>query len=490
MNSVSSNFDFCNEAFNSLSIMLARLDEKGLVVSVNRAFRKYLRKPESNILNQHFWRVLLNLSSKPQDCIIDAVEICKKRETREIKIKNKWLKVTADPILDSKKDLKNIIVSISDITEKKNNLKELEIRESKFKDLVVLANIAIASDDVNGNLVYFNNQFANLFGYTEEEIKTKSHRDLIHPDDYKKINDIHSKRFQSDEITPSYEFRGIKKDGSIVYIDISVNEIYRENGEVIGTRSYLRDITERKRFIGDLENALEEAKESNRLKSAFLTNISHEIRTPLNGIMGFSKLLNKDDLSDADKKTFTSIIEKSSNQLLEIVSNILDISKIETGQLNIINKRFHLNEFIDDISKNFKFVFFEKEIDFIVKKEFDNKKDEVFSDIGKLKQVITNLLSNALKFTNSGTVELAYILKNNFIQFSVVDSGIGIEKEFCSKIFENFRQVELTYSRNFEGTGLGLSISKGFIEKMGGEIWVESEISKGSKFYFTIPYIS
>ena len=482
--------------------MLLIVNIKGEAIYCNKAFRRYIRKPGNKILGKNLWNIIWDVNKKTNKCLLDAVEINKKRPFVEINVKNKWLKISADPILDTNRNLKNIIIVVSDITERINNLRELEVRENKYKDLVELANVAIASDNKDGKLIYFNKQFADLFGYSIDEIYTLSHNDLVHPDDLEMVSKIHNSRFKGEKILSRYEFRGIKKDGSIVYIDISVNEKIEANGEIVGTRSYLRDITEKKKFIEELERALEKARESDRLKTAFLSNISHEIRTPLNGIMGFSKLILKKDITNKDKKTFAEIIDESSNQLLYIIKDILDISNIEIGSVKIYNIKFNLNDLLSDVYEHYKMIFKNKKIDFSLKYDKYDEPVEMNSDKGKLKQIISNLLNNALKFTEKGHVDFGYKIIKNFVEFYVTDTGIGIEKELHEKIFDCFRQAEIDYTRRYGGNGLGLSISKGFIEVLGGKIWLKSTVNNlpdlpvrqagdktgGTTFYFTIPF--
>ncbi|MDA3954901.1 MAG: ATP-binding protein [Bacteroidales bacterium] len=474
--------------YNSLSIMLLILDEKGRSVNCNSAFRKYIKQPKKKIIGNFLLEILYGKGNHPHNNVINTTEITKKRQSEEIKVKNKWLKISADPVLNRKKKIKNIIIVLKDITESKNNIFELELREKKFKDIVELSNIAIETEDIEGNLIYFNNQFSELFGYTETEIKNITHRELIHPEDLQMVTGIHDNRVNGQKQPSRYEYRGIKKNKDIIYIDISVINIIEENGKIIGTRSYLRDITERKKFILDLESALDRAKESDRLKSSFLGNISHEIRTPLNGIMGFSKLLERKGITDTESKSYGKIINSCSNQLFTIMRDILDISKIETGQIEINKKTFNLNDIIELIYLRFQPQFKLKGIEYILTINPSELNVELNTDIGKLDQILSNLLNNALKFTHKGSVELSCFVKADCVEFYVKDTGIGVDKSMQGKIFDRFRQAELVISKKYDGNGLGLSICKGLVKLLGGQIGVESEKGQGSTFYFTIPF--
>jgi len=230
------------------------------------------------------------------------------------------------------------------------------------------------------------------------------------------------------------------------------------------------------------------AEESERLKTAFLQNMSHEIRTPMNAIIGFSDFLSKRELSETKRNSFISIIQNSSQQLLSIVTNVLTISSLETKQERINVAEVCVNDIVVDLLTIFREQSKSKNLLLYAKQPLSNNQSLVYTDKTKLTQILTNLLTNALKFTHNGSIEFGYELKKEFLEFYVKDSGIGIPKDLTHIIFERFRQADNLIHQNYGGTGLGLSISKGFVELLGGHIWVESEINKGSTFYFSIPY--
>ncbi len=247
------------------------------------------------------------------------------------------------------------------------------------------------------------------------------------------------------------------------------------------------DITERKRVEAELISAKEKAEESDQLKSAFLANMSHEIRTPLNSIIGFSELLIDPDFNADQQKQYAQVIIDSGNNLLSIIDDILDISKIEAGQVYITKAKFSVRNLISEISEMLILRANRKEIEL----RFDpsNPKNEILieSDENRIRQILVNLVGNAIKFTNKGLVEIGIKKVGDFMQFHVSDTGIGIPKEYHEQIFERFRQVDQAHTRKFGGNGLGLAISKRLIELLGGAIWLESEPGKGSTFYFLIP---
>ncbi|MDA3781371.1 MAG: ATP-binding protein [Bacteroidales bacterium] len=249
-------------------------------------------------------------------------------------------------------------------------------------------------------------------------------------------------------------------------------------------------------IIANVESALhaeliiakEQAKESNRLKTEFLQNISHEIRTPMNAIVGFSKLLDKPDLSPEKQKSYTTIIINSTNQLLTIVTDILTISSLEAKQEKISTQKVCVNSIIVELLSLYKPQAFNQNISLYSKQQLTDKQSEIYTDKTKLTQIFSYLIMNALKFTPKGFIEFGYSLKENKIEFYVKDSGIGIKKEMHDLIFERFRQADLELGSIYGGTGLGLSISKRFVELLDGKIWVQSKIDVGSTFYFTVPY--
>lgn len=233
--------------------------------------------------------------------------------------------------------------------------------------------------------------------------------------------------------------------------------------------------------------AKNKAEESDRLKSSFLANMSHEIRTPLNGILGFSSLLNDEDLTKENAERYIDIIDASGQQLLTIINDILDISKIEAGQMSISIEVVNITHLMNELLQQFRQQAEIKNIDLILNSGNLHENMVINTDKNRLRQILGNLLNNAIKFTSEGKVEFGLNHKGNVTEFYVSDSGIGMAPEDQALIFKPFRKVETSLTNKYGGTGLGLSISKAFIEKLGGTISLESDPNKGSKFTFTIP---
>jgi len=276
-------------------------------------------------------------------------------------------------------------------------------------------------------------------------------------------------------------------------------ELKQKNEELQAAEEELRASNEELRYINDrlekqkheLKKAKEKAEESDQLKSAFLANMSHEIRTPMNGIMGFAQLLNQKELNAQKRKEFLSIIHGRTKHLLQIINDIVDISKIEANQLDIYPEDFDLNELMNRLYKEqIKELkdLRKSHIKLYLSKDIKKSNFRIKADSNRLRQVLDNLLSNAVKFTEKGSIEFGYRLEHqNGIDFFVRDTGIGIPQEKQQEIFERFRQADESSSRRYEGTGLGLTISKNLVEMMGGEIWMKPREKKGSCFCFFLP---
>lgn len=245
------------------------------------------------------------------------------------------------------------------------------------------------------------------------------------------------------------------------------------------------DISDRKELEKELIKARDKAEESDNLKSAFLSNISHEIRTPMNGIMGFSEMLTKPNISEEKRHQFSSLIQDGCRQLLGVINDVIEISMLDSDQVRITMTEFNLNELMQDIYLQHRSPARAKNIS--LRFNTVDCKIKILTDREKLKHICSNLVSNAIKFTDLGETEFGYSIREEEIEFYISDTGIGIKKELHEAIFDRFRQAETTDTRSYGGTGLGLSIAKGLINLLGGRIWLKSEPGKGTTFYFSIP---
>ncbi|MGW8314020.1 MAG: ATP-binding protein [Bacteroidales bacterium] len=269
-----------------------------------------------------------------------------------------------------------------------------------------------------------------------------------------------------------------------------------ERGVITMILGIYKDVSESMHIENELKEARDRARESDRLKTAFLANMSHEIRTPMNGIVGFVNLLRDQDVTGEQRDVYLKQIERSSFQLLHIVDDIIDISKIESGQLKIVNRPVRINEILDELYSSYFHRIRgnapgEKQVDFLLEKGESATDFTAVIDDSRLRQIINNLINNAIKFTRSGSITFGYTRKSRrHIEFFVKDTGIGIPADQREVIFDRFGQIRKSGDPYSTGTGLGLSISKSLVELMGGEIWVESEVGSGSAFYFTLPLVT
>jgi len=327
----------------------------------------------------------------------------------------------------------------------------------------------------------------NIFGCTPEDVAddfTAIAR-VIYPEDSERvINDI---EYSAKHLTYfTCEFRVQIPGKPIQWIFSRSTPEKLEDGSVTWY-GFNANITGMKNTEMELIKAKEKAEESDRLKSAFLANMSHEIRTPMNGILGFAELLKEPHLADEEQQRYISIIRKSGQRLLNIINDIVDISKIESKVMEVTVSEININEQIDFIYSFFKSDAEKKGLTLSAVCPLPSNEAVIKSDREKIYAILTNLVNNALKFTKTGAIEFGYQKKENFIEFFVKDTGSGVSADQRGIIFERFRQANDLITPFTEGTGLGLSISKNFVEMLGGKIWLESEIEKGSTFYFTIP---
>jgi signal transduction histidine kinase len=236
-----------------------------------------------------------------------------------------------------------------------------------------------------------------------------------------------------------------------------------------------------------LELAKQKAEESDKLKSAFLSNIAHEIRTPMHGILGFADMLKTASLSAEQMQEYITIIEKSSARMLNTITDLIEISKIESGQTELNLSIINIDGQLDSIYAIFKPEADKKGIHLTIKNSSETEEPHIRTDREKLDTILTQILKNAVKYTKKGSIEIGYLLKDKYVEYYVKDTGIGIEKDKQQPIFNRFTQADNSLSKIYEGAGLGLSITKAYVEMLGGSVWVESEPGKGSTFYFTLP---
>ncbi|HLN71870.1 MAG TPA: PAS domain S-box protein [Prolixibacteraceae bacterium] len=394
----------------------------------------------------------------------------------------RWLVTSKIPIYDQTGIITGLVGIGRDITEQKKASETIQ----KFTKSIEQSPSTIVITDVYGTIEYVNPKFTEVTGYTPEEAIGQNPRilksGLIASEVYKNMWDT----IASGEVWRG-EFQNKKKNGELYWEWVTMTSIKNEDGLITNYIAIKEDISARKKMEADLILAKEKAEENDRLKSAFLANMSHEIRTPLNSIIGFSELLSNPDYKLDDRYEFARIITDSGNNLLAILSDIMDISKIEAGQVEVRKNVFSAKSLIQDIYSEYRMKAFNKKIELQISPVLPADDILLNSDQTKIKQVLVNFIGNALKFTEKGTIKIGIEITGRFVQFNVIDTGIGIEEKYHSRIFERFRQVEGSLTRKYGGNGLGLAISKSLVELLGGTIGMKSEKGKGSHFYFILP---
>ncbi len=423
-----------------------------------------------------------------------------------------------------------IVINYRDITQRKTVGEELRKSEERFRRFFEEGQFGITIAGPDFKFIDANPAFCRMIGYTADELKSLSFAEITHPDVVD--NSVEQVRALAKGEIPQIklEKQYVKKNGQLLWGSLISTAIRDDDGKVIYYLAMIQDITEHKKAeealkrqnleylalnkvylaqneelikslkrIKDINNELEKAKkkaeESDKLKTAFLANMSHEIRTPMNGILGFADLLKEPDLTGKQKQKYLQIIQQSGQRMLNIINDLIDISKIEAGQIEIKPEETNINQLLNSL-----YIFFNPETDkkglsFKYKNGLPGNRCIIKTDRTKLGQIISNLIKNAIKYTNEGGISFGYTLKetnkgskDKYLEFYVEDSGIGINPELKEKIFERFWQANITDTKVYEGTGLGLSISRAYVEMLGGKIWVKSEAGRGSVFFFTIPY--
>jgi len=373
-------------------------------------------------------------------------------------------------------------VIVHDVTERKRTQEKI----LQLSQAVEQSPVTIVITNTKGCIDYVNPKFTETTGYSFDEVIGKNPRVLksghTSSEEYKEL-------WQTIAAGKEWhgEFHNKKKNGELFWESSTISPIVNSQGKTTHFIAIKEDITSRKAVEQELVKAKEQAEESDRLKLAFLANMSHEIRTPMNGILGFTELLKEPKLTGEEQQEYIEIIEKSGKRMLNIINDIINISKVESGQIEIKLSETNVNEQIEYLNTFFKPETKQKGLKLSIKEVLSPKDCIVITDREKIYAILTNLVKNAVKFTNSGSINFGCVKKGKFLEFFVKDTGLGIPKSQHKMIFERFRQANETMTRTHEGSGLGLAISKAYVEMLGGKIWVENEVGKGSTFYFTIP---
>ncbi|TAJ09264.1 MAG: PAS domain S-box protein [Nitrospirae bacterium] len=374
-----------------------------------------------------------------------------------------------------------------DITERKRAEEALRGSEVRYRQLVDLATDIIYRTDPTGCFVFVNPTASRIMQYSEQELLGRRFVDLIRPDARAAAERFYGRQFLRKIPSTYFEFPAVRKDGTEVWIGQNV-QILEERGQVVGFQAAARDITERKQAEAALHKAKEAAESANRAKSEFLASMSHEIRTPMNAIIGIADLLLETPLT-REQSEYVKIFQRAGGNLLELINDILDLSKVEAGHLEMERVGFDLRELIEKTVEMVAIRAQEKGLT-LTWQVSPRIPSVLEGDPSRLRQVLLNLMGNAIKFTDRGAIRLLVepeldAQEPGRLTFSVADTGIGIDADKVGVIFERFTQADASTTRQYGGTGLGLAIAKRLVELMGGRIWVDSEVGRGSTFHFT-----
>ena len=364
--------------------------------------------------------------------------------------------------------------------------KKLKIQKAYLEQLFAMSPEAIVLIDDEDGVLRINDEFTRLFGYTLDEVIGRSLDESIIPSELQTEGAALKKRILNGQ-GQAAETQRRHKDGRLIDVSV-IGTAVQLGGNHYGVYAIYRDITERKQQEQELRRAKEQAESADRLKSAFLASMSHELRTPLNSIIGFTGILLQElpgALNDEQKKQM-GMVQKSARHLLDLINDVLDISKIEAGQLVLSVEAFEFSNSVDSVLSLIGPLAQKKGL--AVTAEVDEAIGQVRTDHRRLEQILLNLLSNAVKFTDEGSISVQATLNGDRMVIRVVDTGIGIESEDLPTLFRAFSQIDTGLSRRYEGTGLGLSICRKLAELMGGDVWAESEgAGRGSVFVVDLP---
>ena len=518
------------------------IDSKGLVNEWNQTSEKITGFKKEEVLGKDLVKTYITEDFRePVKLVLDNALEGKETANYEFPLftkdgKRVMVLLNSSTRRNSDGEIVGVLGVGQDISEMDKLRTEPETIAKELRQFIETANAPIFGIDSKGLVNEWNQTSEKITGFRKEEVLGKDLVKTYITEDYRVSVKLVLDNALEGKETANYEFPLFTKDGKLVMVLLNSSTRRNSDGEIVGVLGVGQDITilneykenlefkvkartqelafqndekdkraaelfiankelafqndEKEKRALELVIAKEKAEESDWLKTAFLANMSHEIRTPMNGILGFSELLKKPNLTGQQQQHYIRIIEKSGHRMLNTINDIISISKIESGLMELDISESNVNEQIEYI-----YTFFKPEVEgrglqLFKKNGLPFDKAVLKTDREKIFAILTNLVKNAIKFTETGSIDIGYIQKGEYLEFYVKDSGIGVDDERQEAIFERFMQADISDSRAYEGAGLGLSISKAFVEMLGGELRVESKKGKGSSFYFTIPYIN
>jgi PAS domain S-box-containing protein len=459
------------------------ISKNGEILELNHAAAQILGKERSPLINSQFAFFISESTRAEYNHFLERAFSSKEKETCDIIIEvNGQPQINVNIEGNVSHDGKFCILTLFNITEQKlfehkiiENSANWQTTFDAIDDIIILLK-------PNFEIIEINKAGLSMKNKTREEVIGKKCHEIFHNTASPICScpckaALESKKYTKCEDT--FDHRTC---------ELIAFPIFDKNKNIQAFTHIIRDITDHKKLEAKLLKAKEKAEESDHLKSAFLANMSHEIRTPMNGILGFSSLLQESNLTGEQQQEYIKLIEKSGNRMLNIINDIIDISKIESGLMLINKKSVNISELIDNLYHFFNPETEHKGLNLVPINKLPSSKSIINSDPEKINSILTNLIKNAIKFTSQGAIEFGCEKKGKVLEFFVKDTGIGIPKDRQNAVFERFVQADIADKMARQGAGLGLAISKAYVKMLGGKIWLESEPGKGTTFYFTLPY--
>ncbi len=485
---------------NTSNDIIILCSPEGIIYDCNETYCKKVNVKKEDIIGKNHFLIMTEERRTYRE--EQMQQVCKNRQAIEVidTTSNAIYLTNIIPIFEDNEEITQIAIYARDITIRTKAEKALQDSQAKLKKALEIAFIAektakLGAWDLNikENKVVLSDNLCRLFEIEPDDFDGtfETLYSFFHFNDAEEMQNI-IKEMIATKKAIHFELRVVTIDKKIKYVKGTNKLFFDKDKELVEIIGSIQDISETKSTEQTLIKLKEKAEESDRLKSSFLANMSHEIRTPMNAILGFANLLKNPNIKKHKKNKFLEIINSSGTHLLNLINDIIDISKIDAKQFTIIEKECYLKYFLSDLEQLFSSQLKTKnknDVKFSINSNLLDGKDVIFTDQTRLRQILINLVGNAVKFTTDGYIKINYSVYNeDKILFSVEDTGIGIRAEELHIIFDRFRQVDEGLNRKYGGTGLGLAITKACVALLGGEIWVESELKKGSTFFFTINY--
>jgi len=479
---------------NNATDIIYRLDIKGKVTFVNPMTKIISGFTDEEIINQDF-SCFIHPDDQEKAFNFYQQQVSSKEDSTyfEYRIKTKygdeiWLGQNVQLVYKNG-TITGFIAIARNITTRKKLEKSIIRSEEKYRGIIENLEFGILEVDTKGIITKAHASFSTLTGYTQTELIGKDPYEFLHPDSHQIM--IQQEKNRKKQKADVYEVQIQKKNGDYIWVIVSGAPFYDIDGTQIGSVGIHLDMSERKKMEDDLKEANQKILASSKSKELFLAKVSHEIRTPLNAVIGLADLLLKTEL-DKKQKNYSFNINKSANNLLLLVNDVLDLTKIDKDKLKINNQHFVLSNFIENIRATLDYLALQKNLYLHINIDNELKNNYILDEL-RLTQILINLANNAIKFTKTGTVTISLKLvskkkKNHLVEISVQDTGKGIAADKLEKIFEEFTQESSNIFNTYGGTGLGLTISKKLVELLGGQLNVTSEQGKGTTFFFTIPF--